>query len=175
MKKILIVLFWALYCNNLSAAILQAGDTYTLEFNDLTLTGPTTAYDTAQIYFTYGTPNTSTVFYNDFLYYEDILDTNYFSSNFGSSAMGCCLGSQGFGITNPPWQDLNGKVEIKVFTGFIDIQSISIRVVNEGLEYQSTFAATPVPIPPTLLLFISGLFTLITVTRKRTYQLKLHH
>ena len=70
-------------------------------------------------------------------------------------------------LTNSLWSDFEGLVNINMVSGNALITSIDL-YINDGVsEYSASLNASPVPLPSSLILLISGIFSLCVGMRRK--------
>jgi len=145
-----------------ASIIMNEGDIALIEFDDLSVVGPTQYPESF-------TSSFAIINYTDFTageqllasYHEDFLsdtpvDTDTLDGNFAGGS-----GFWSLNLHSAFVDDLQGVIRLESISGTIGISSLEIELIAYGTEYYGEFGAVVVPVPAAAWLFGSGLLGLI--------------
>ena len=128
------------------ARVLQAGESFVLQFTNLPYVAPTDATPPERFYFyiTQLRPSSDSGFHIE-LFADSTSQPPFFAQDYFYGQGGYYeIGYGGFGNS---WSDFQGMVRFTSISGIVDVAAIRITVAKNGAQYQQTFAIPPIAPP----------------------------
>ena len=162
-KLLLLVVLSFIYSSTANSVTLDAGDIARLQFDGLEIWGDYGAGDFGnfKVNSSYFTANNLTLKVE--LYSNDFSQPPVQSYIISDEPPYLPWGS--VNIDQTVWQDLQGAVALTVLSGSFDFELFEIDIGINGVNYVQDFYASEfaiVPIPPAIILFISGFIVVAT-------------
>lgn len=164
-----ILLFIFFSTNQVNAQTIGVGDVFQYDFNVTTVIGSSSLTDRIGI---------EVLFENDLLNQGESLTWRLYDNSAAEPEIRSgtlvnnlgpfiSYGALGFLDATYAPMDFQAVIEVGMLSGSININSVRVNIIRDGMEYQDTFNITSVPVPASVWLFGAGLFGFIAVAKKK--------